>query len=403
MGSFSPLQIVLIIVAAMSVLAIILTLLRNRSTFSGYEEIQGDVRQISSAMGGEFFRDGDDLVINGNYQNRPVVIRFSNAENTPGLNMRMQAPTTFTLTVFPAGERVGEAARVAVRTADDQFDARFQTRSDQPTQAKMFLDRPTTTLLQRLMCSKNTFLSLGGSALELSELVIPSSAGPHVMEHLKQFLKVDEALKAMPGADTVKVVPLKRERHLAGRAAIAIGAAVALMSIFAATRVPSRATGPVAPPLPAGVLPVDAASIPEINSYRVASETDYDTAALGWMQGNRLEAQGRMPADFSGTGHGRDVAYFLIGPQGERRVVFLSEGVSRYDAIFPSLAAVAVIPKDELNRIEWVRGQGPTNVSGDGLLVIRNGNDPASAMVLLLNGTQVISFAPANYQNIVLQ
>jgi hypothetical protein len=121
------------------------------------------------------------------------------------------------------------------------------------------------------------------------------------------------------------------------------------------------------------------------------------------MQGNRLEAQGRMPADFSGTGHGRDVAYFLIGPQGERRVVFLSEGVSRYDAIFPSLAAVAVIPKDELNRIEWVRGQGPTNVSGDGLLVVRNGNDPASAMVLLLNGTQVISFAPANYQNIVLQ
>ncbi|HEU5451013.1 MAG TPA: hypothetical protein VFU76_03455 [Terriglobales bacterium] len=403
MGSLSPLQIVLIIIAGLSALAVILTLLRNRSTFSGYEEIQSDVRQIASGMGGEFFRDGDDLVINGNYQNRPVVIRFSNAENTPGLNMRMQAPTTFTMTVFPTGERAAEAARVPVRTADDQFDARFQTRSDQPTQAKMFLDRPTTSLLQRLMCSKNTFLSVGGSALELSELIIPASAGQHVMDHLKQFLRMDEALKAMPGADTVKVVPLKRERHLAGRAAIAIGAAVALMSIFAATRVPSRATAPSAPQLPAGVLPVDAAAIPEISSYRLATEADFDTNALGWLQGNRLDAQGRMPADFSGTGHGRDVAYFLIGPKGERRIVLLNEGVSRYDAILPSVAAVSVIPKDQLSRIEWFRGQGPANASGDGLLVIRNANDPASALVLLLNDNQVISFAPANYENIVLQ
>ena len=402
MGSLSPLQIVFIIVAAMAVIGIVLTLIKNRSTFSGYEEIQADVRRIAAGIGGEVFRDGDDLVINGNYQKQPVVIRFSNAENTPGLNLRMQAPTTFNLTVFPVGGQMAEAARVAVRTADEQFDTRFQTRSDQPTQAKMFLDRPTTALLQRVMCSKNTYFSVGGSAMELSELLIPTAAGQHVMEHLKHFSKMDEALRAMPGADTVKVVPLQRERQLAGRVAIALGAAVALMSIFAATRVPSRPTTPPAPAAPAGILPVDAVTIPEVNSFRLATEADFDTAALGWMQGNRLDAQGHMTADFSGTGHGRDAAYFLVGPNGERRVVLISDGANRYDAVFPSIAAVAVIPKDQAGRIGWVRGQGPENVAGDGLLVIRNGNDPASAMVLFVNGNQVISFAPENYQNIVL-
>lgn len=402
MGSFSPLQIVLLIVAAVAAIGVIVSIVRNRSTFSGYEEIQDDVREIAAAIRGEVFRDGEDVVINGDYQKRPLVIRFSNAENTPGLNLRMQAPTTFTLTVFPTGERMGEAARVAVRTADEQFDARFQTRSDQPTQAKMFLDRSTTAHLQRVMCSKNTFFSLGSSVMELSELLIPSAPGPHVLEHLRQLLRLDEALKAMPGADTVKVAPLERERHLAGRAAIAIGAAVALMSVFAATRVPPRTSMAEAPAAPAGVLPVDAVSIPEINGYRAAVESDFDTAALAWMQGNHLEAQGRLAGDFSGAGHGRDAAYFLIGPKGEHRLVLLTENANRYDAIFQSLAAVAVIPKDEVGKIEWVRGQKPGAIDGDGLLVIRNGTDPASAMVLFLSGSQVTSYAPVNYQNIIL-
>lgn len=402
MGSFSPLQIVLLIIAAVSLVGMLVTIFKNRTTFFGYEEIQADARRIAAAIGGEVFRDGEDVVINGNYQKRPVVVRFSNAENTPGLNVRMQAPTTFTLTVFPVGGQSAGAARVPVRTTDDQFETRFQTRSDQPTQAKMFLDRTVTALLQRLMCSKNTYLSLGGSAVELSELVIPPSPGEHVLAHLEQFVKLSEALRAMPGADTVKVMPLKRERHLAGRVAIAMGAVVAVISILAATQVSSRSTVAAAPTPPAGVQPADAALIPDVYTYRLATIDDFDSTAVGWMEGNHLEPQGRVVADFSGTSHGRDAAYFLIGPKGERRLSLLAENANRYDVILPSIAAVAVIPKDEVSRIAWVRGQAPRNYDGDGLLVIRNGADPASAMVLFLSGNQVISYAPVNYQNIIL-
>lgn len=403
MGSLSPLQIVLVIIAGVSIVGVIISLLKNRSVFSGYEEIQSDARRITAGIGGEIFRDGDDLVINGNYQKLPVVIRFSNAENTPGLNIRMQAPTTFTLTTFPMGAQIAEAARVPVRTADDKFDARFQTRSDQPTQAKMFLDRQSTALLQRLMCSQNTFFSMGSSVMELSELVIPSPPGQHVMDHLKIMLKVDEALRNMPGADTVKVAPLQRERQLAGRVAIVVGCLVALASIFAATRVPSKPAVAPVPSLPAGVMPVDAPAIPNVMGYRLATADDFDSAALGWLRGSGVDPAGRIEGDFSGTGHGRDAAYVLIGPNGEKRVVLITEGVNRYDAILPSLAIIARMPKEQVDSVEWARGVKPAGVAGDGLIVVRKGDDPSSAVVLFVTGNKVDSYTPSNYQSISLR
>ena len=403
MGSLSPLQTVFLIIAAVAIVGVLITLFKNRSVYGGYEEIQSDVRRISAGIGGEIFRDGDDLVINGNYQRRPVVVRFSNAENTPGLNLRMQAPTTFRLTVFPMGETSADAARTPVRTTDEQFDARFQTRSDQPTQAKMFLDSHTTGLLQRVMCSKNTYFSIGGSTLELSELVIPPLPGQHVMDHLKTFLNVDEQLKAMPGADTVKVIPLQRERQIAGRVAIAIGSLVAVLSIFAATRAPQRPASAVGPPLPAGILPVDAVNIANVRDYRVATADDYDSIALQWLNGNGVDPEGRLAGDFSGTGNGRDAAYILIGPKGERRLVLIVQNQNLYDAFLPSLAVAAVIPKDLIGNVSWKGGEKPSGVDGDGLLLVRKGDDPASAVALFISQGKVVSYAPANYQNISLR
>ena len=48
------------------------------------------------------FRDGNDLVLVGNFNSRPTQVRFSYDENTPGLNVRMQAPVSFTFSVVPA-------------------------------------------------------------------------------------------------------------------------------------------------------------------------------------------------------------------------------------------------------------------------------------------------------------
>ncbi len=103
MGSLSPLQIALLIIAAVSIVGMVIAVVRSRRTYSEYEEIAGEARRLGSIIKGEIFRDGNDLVVSGNYGMLPTVVRFSNDENTPGLNMRMQAPATLTLSLVPSG------------------------------------------------------------------------------------------------------------------------------------------------------------------------------------------------------------------------------------------------------------------------------------------------------------
>ena len=198
MGPFSPLQVALLIVAALSTVGVVIVFIRSRMTYSGYGDIVNDVRRLALAMHGEIFRDGADVVIAGTYERLPAVVRFSNGENSPGLNIRIQAPATFLLSVVPAGAQVSEGGRNLVRTDDEVFDSRFNTRTDQPTQAKMFINKQVTGLLQNLACSKSSYLSVGNGAIELSELVIPKpDPGEHAIDHLKSMAKLSQALHRM--------------------------------------------------------------------------------------------------------------------------------------------------------------------------------------------------------------
>jgi len=404
MGSLSPVQIALLIVAAVSAAGVIITFVRSRMIFSGYGEIVPDVRRLGQSLGGETFRDGADVVISGAYQKLPAVVRFSNAENTPGLNIRMQAPATFNLSVVPAGAQVTEGGRILVRTTDDLFDSRFNTRTDQPTQAKMFLTKGSTALLQRLACSKNTYLSVGNGAIELSELVIPAAAGQHAIEHLKTMVKLSEGLRAMPGAETVKLVSFERERNVAARIAMVAGAIVAIASVFAATQVPKKPAGPgVNAALASGILPLDAAQIPNALQWRVARADELDGVALTWARGNGLEPVSRVQGDFSGAGTGRDVAYLLVAPDGSRRVVLLAGNENRYDTRFPFIGLIARIPKDAVRSIKWLGDKAPQGVAGDGLLLVREPQDGASGLVLFLSGRGIVSAVPVNYPDISLQ
>jgi hypothetical protein len=404
MGSISPVQIALLIVAGLSIIGVIIAFIRWQMTYSGYAEITNDVRRIGLALRGEIFRDGSDVVVSGTFEQLPTVVRFSNAENTPGLNIRIQAPATFLLSVVPSGTQVTEGGHILVKTADEWFDARFNTRTDQPTQAKMFINRPVTNILQRLACSKNTYVSVGKGAIELSELMIPMpNTGQHTLEHLKMMAKLSNTLKMMPGSDSVKLVAFKRERHIAARVAIAVGAAVALASIFAAMRVPSRqpVTG-VNQTLASGILPIEAYRIPNANDWRAATADDLDPAAVSWLRDNRQKPESRIEGDFSGRGTGRDVVYLLVGPDGTRRVVVLAANENRYDTKFPYIGVAARVPKGMVNSIKWV-GKPPEGMQGDGILLLRKQDDPSSAVVLFLSGHGIISASPVNYQEISLE
>ena len=405
LGSLAPLQIALLIVAALSIMGVVVAFIRSRMTYSGYEDIVNDVRRLGRAMHGEIFRDSADVVISGSYERLPVVVRFSNAENTPGLNIRIQAPATFQMSVVPAGAQVSEGGRNLVKTYDDLLDARFNTRTDQPTQAAMFINPQVAGLLKSLACSRNTFLSIGNGVIELSELVIPDpNPGEHALQHLKSMAALSQSLRRMPGSDRVRLVTFEREHHVAARVAMVVGALVALVSVFAATRVPNREpVSGVNQTLSSGIMPADAARISNVRDWRTATTDDFDPAAVSWLRGNHKRPEGRIVGDFSGRGTGRDVAYLLVDAAGARRVVLLADNENRYDTRFPYIGLAVCVPKGSVKSIRWAGGKAPEGAEGDGLLLLRKRDDPSSAIVLFLNGRGIVSASPANYQEISLE
>lgn len=404
MGSLSSLQVVFIIVAVLAAIGVVVTYLRTRMTFSGYDEYVGDIRRLGLALHGEFFRDGPDVVVSGTWDKHSTVVRFSNQENTPGLNIRMAAPAFFQISVAPSNIAVTEGPRMPVKTTDDNFDSRFTTRTDQPTHARLLITRQFTALLQKLACSKNTFLQIGSGSIELSELVVPYGPGQHVVEHLKQMSGIATSLKAMPGAETVKEVVFERERNVAAHVAMAIGIIVALASIVGAMQVRPRPTTGVNQVFNNGILPIDADLIPNAAQWHAASVDELDASSIDMLRGFGIDPRGRVPGNYSGDTAAQDMAYLLVNAAGRRRVVMIARHRTVYDSEFPQIAMIARVPHDALASTRWT-DPAPPPTPGDGLLVVRAGNDPTSGLILLVkaDGSGITSAAPVNWRELQLK
>jgi hypothetical protein len=406
MKLLSPVEIALVIAGLVSTVGFAIALLRNRSVFAGYREVAADAKHLRAALNGMVFRDGSDLVVTGSFQKWPVVVRFSNSDNTPGLSLRMLVPANFSLSLASAGMQVINGGRHVVPTGDHLFDARFTARTNHPAQARLFLTRATATLLQKLCCSSKTLLSVSQGALEVSELITPLDVAKHALAHLEVMARLAEELRNMPGADKVKVAPFRRERHLLGRVAIVAGAVFTLASVLAATRASVRsvaAQGKPQPQLPSGMVPLDAQIIPAVSGWRLAVADDFDPAGAYWMRTRGVEPSGHIELDFSGSGNPRDTVYVLASASGERRVVLLSGHRNLFDSRFPALAAVARVPAGIVNSIAWSGGNGPQAGLGDGLLVVTGAGENTSAVVLFVHDSRLFSFVPQDYQQIHLQ
>src|SRR5919109_5326272 len=156
--NLNPVLTAIAIIIAISVLGFIISSWRQSTLYRGYEEYSSDAQALASRLKADVFRDGIDLVISGNYGKYPTVVRFSYADNTPGLNVKMRAPATFTMSVVPKGGKASEG-RVQMRTPDEAFDARFVTRTNDPMQARVFVsNKAAFAQIQKLCCSAQTFL-----------------------------------------------------------------------------------------------------------------------------------------------------------------------------------------------------------------------------------------------------
>jgi hypothetical protein len=410
--NLTPVFTAVAIVVAVSFLGLIINYWRQSRLFRDYEDYASDAQALAGRLKAEIFRDGTDLVISGNYGKLPTIVRFSHAENTPGLNVRMRAPATFTMSFVPKSGTKPTDGRVLIRTPDDAFDARFATRTDHPTQARMFVtSKAAFAQIQKLCCSSHTFLTLTSGGVELSELTIPTPyAGKHIQAHLESMAELGKVLQQMPGADAIKITPYQKQRSNVVRAALAVGVLTAIVVVInavydhSAAATASAGKALTAKP-PEGVPAADAERLGGLQGFRLANGSDFEADAAAWVRSQTgSDIPGRFEAAFSG-GQEQGTAYILVKESGvdagKKRVVVIANNDVQYDAGYAQLALAGKVLHENMAAIPWVGNPPPAD--GDGLLIVRKGEDLGSGAVIYLSGGRVATAAPSSYLNVRIQ
>ena len=404
----SPIQIAILIIAVVTIVGVVVSFMRKSSALQGYDEIKAEVPKIAQALRAEMFRDGEDLVLAGNFKGRPAQVRFSYAENTPGLNIRMQAPVSFTFSSVPKGARATEG-RVLMRTGSDMFDAKFASRTDQPTQAKMLVgSRAALQNIEKLCCSQKTYFTMSRGSIELSELVIPAPyTARHVTDHLESMAVIAKTVEDIPGAESVKIVPYEREKSAPiVRIALVVGAIAAVLGVFFIKPTSTQAdlkTGSGNRVVSAeGVSPVDAANIGGLKGWHAQRPEEYDSDVAGSLRAIGIEPNGRLTVDLDGD-EVKDVIYTLVADDSpEKRLVVMQNNNVIYQTRYNNLAGVLPLPKDSISGIQWqVRPRATPDA--DGILVLTNSETGLQPTVLMFSGRQTISGMPKDWQSIPLQ
>ncbi len=403
MPIFSPLSLSIVICGAVAIAGILIASRRRVATFAGYESLTHDLRRVRSRLHGELERDGADVIVRGAMRHWPVLLRFSHAENTPGLVVRMELPAPFSL-FLSSPDMPGEEGRFAVRLGDSVLDSRFHVRTDHPTEARLFAaSDKTRALLRQLGHSRRVAIGITPGVLELTVPTIPERfMARTVSDQLRALAQLAAAMREMPGADNIRVRQVHRRYSVAARAAMIVGVVTAVATVVSATH--DNEPHPVAAPsvtrAPAGMDAADAALIPSLQSWRLATAGDFDPALADWLALNNQKPQGAFDGNFSGSND--ETVYGLASDNHSFRVVLVGKQEVKYDATYASLAAVARLPRRDFPLVTW---QTPPagDPDGDGLVLVLGRDDPASAVVLFSRAGHVISAAPADYRSLDLK
>lgn len=406
MTNLSPVLIAAVVTMALGTIGALIYWSRQSSTFRGYRGISGDARKIASLLKGEVFRDGEDLVISGDYQGIPAIVRFSNDENTPGMHLEARVTSALHLSMNPKQLPDNNAGKLL--KLNSWLEQRFVGRSKTPADADMLLgQRRTMTILARLCCSSKTVLEVTPGKLDLVEMTIPSSPAGPVTDRLADIWELEQVLRLMPGADEIKITTIPRERSSwTLRAAIASGVVMAVLCVLAATRehtqpvLAATETGDIN-----GIVRSDAALIPMADQWQLVNPSDIDSSFAEFLGGFGQKPSSRMVVDLDGSGHNNDVVYLLANKSGQRRLVVLEDHRVIFDTCFPTIAGVARVPSTAFPKIQWdesrnIRQQQQS--AGDGVLMVRNADDPHSAVMLYMQKGALQSGAPTDYRGIGL-
>ena len=403
----SPLQIAVLVIALVTIIGVIVSSARKSSALAGYDDIRAEVPRIASALKAEMFRDGNDLALTGNFNGRPTQVRFSYDENTPGLNIRMQAPVSFTYSVVPKGARATEG-RVLVRTGNDMFDAKFNSRTDHPTQAKMLVGgRAALQHLEKLCCSQKTYVTLTRGSIEMSELVIPAPyTGRHVLDHIESMAVLAKAVSEIPGAESVKIVPYEREKSTpVFRIALVVGAIVAAIGVFMIkpggdTNLKAAAANDKVVCIE-GVDPVDALKMQDSLGWHAMRSDEYDPDIASTVRGLGMDANGRMALDVDGDDQ-QDVVYLVRdAAQDQTRLTIFADGSRVYNSAYANVVGALPVAKGSFDNIKW-KVKPPRTNANQGIMLFRKRNDQLDPLILYVDGTNVFTGIPANWRDVPL-
>ncbi len=389
------------------VASVLIPYVNLRRRFAGYSEIQREIRVLTSFLRGETFRDGDDLVIIGNVEGNRTTIRFSREDNTPGVNLRMEAPVTFDLVIVPKSFAQIEGGQ-PVRTGDEKFDYQWKLTTKDRVLAKMFLaSQPALQELPKLCCSTKTFLHIDKGYVELSELTVPEGAfSRHLMDHLQSMVQLAKQLALMPGASRIKIDRIVPPRPTSRILAVVITVIAictgigALANYQRASRMRAATSGFGGSP--EGIPPSEALHIPKLEGWRLSVSTDFDPDLVQWIRNSGAEPRGRLEGNFFAGSTKNDTAYLLTNAQGTHRLVVLTDDTVRFDSTYPSIVLIAKVPKSSIRDFQINMGQAASGET-DGILLVRNKADLLSGIILSFNGNSPVISVPSNYKSVPLK
>ncbi|HLZ00207.1 MAG TPA: hypothetical protein VKT33_14205 [Candidatus Angelobacter sp.] len=397
-----------LISVAMLILAITLgiSVFRRRMILAGFSPVRRDILKTCKLVNAEPSREGEDVVLNGDYAGHPVRIDFSNSDNVSALRVSMAIPSTFQFSMVPRSAANRRQGKTIVRIEDPVLNRGFVLSSDQPAEAKIFAEGREVREILKAIGSSRVFVSAVPGAMTIHDLEFPATGlAEVVLHHLEHMARLEGKFHAMPGADRITIAPFKKQRKIASRVIVAVALVIGIIGAVRLTQSrtdPDIAAGASASAsAPAGVLPSDVGVIAALKGWRLATESDFDPGLSAWLHDQNIVPGGKIVADFSGTTNGQDRAYILVNENGLARVVVISQGRTVSDFAYRHLAAVARVPAGVIPGIAWRAPiLGPAD--GDGLLIVPDATDPSSASVLVLSSGKAIAALPENYKNLVL-
>jgi hypothetical protein len=404
MHLISPVPIAILVCTLACLVGILARALKDKRTFAGYKSIAADVRRVATSIGAETFRNGDDLVLSGNWEKIPVTIRFSNSATSPGLKILCTAPVDFQLSFTPKGETSLEG-RVIVQTQSPNFNMRFTARTDDPEHAKLFLALPAAQHhIERLCYSSNTFLLFSPRHIELREVLVPLDTCRHVLSRLKSLAVLNNEAAKLPNASQIKVVPVKPlSSSWLLKFALLVGVIAAIAAVIS-NAAPSQVAAVETTPSN-GILPLDQRTIPDAGNWRTVNPIELSPRFTDWMQGSGVTPSSRIDLDGWEDGQSSGRAYLLATEKTPemKRVVWIMNRQVVCD-IVDRIDGMAKVPRDNMPSVVWSEDSTPTEAAaGDGLLLVRNYEKPEGGTVFFFSHGKLYSGIPANFHNIRLR